>query len=75
MTAGATYICGGDQAPGARGTECPDACHDHPLPDGYVDAAEMAGSRLYQGWSSRECPRCGLHGWWPPINTDTEVRA
>lgn len=64
---GATYLCGGDTTPGPRGTDCPDAAHDHPLPAGYVDAAEVAGQRLAAGWSNRRCPTCGLHGWWPPL--------
>jgi hypothetical protein len=71
--AGATYLCGGDTTPGARGTDCPDVAHDHPLPDGYVDAAETAGSRLYQGWRNRPCPRCGVYGWWPPIDTKEDA--
>jgi len=62
---GATYLCGGDETPGARGTDCPDAVHDHPLPDGYMDASVVAGRRLAQGWSNQKCPRCGMYGWVP----------
>ena len=63
---GATYLCGGDDTPGARGTDCPSPLHNHPLPDGYVDAGEVAGQRIRKGWSNRKCPACGLYGWAPP---------
>lgn len=68
---GATYICGGDERPGARGTECQNELHDHPLPAGYVDASIMAGRRLAEGWSNRKCPACDLHGWAPPVPEGT----
>lgn len=58
-----TFICGGDLTPGPRGTDCPNALHDRPLPSGYVDAAEVAGRRLRTGWANRKCPDCGLYGW------------
>jgi hypothetical protein len=50
---GATYLCGGDETPGARGTDCSSALHDHPLPDGYVDASIAAGQRIGNGWSTK----------------------
>jgi hypothetical protein len=64
--AGATYLCGGDETPGARGTDCPSVLHDHPLPDGYIDASEVASSRLYWRWANTRCGACGLYGWAPP---------
>lgn len=63
--AGVIYLCGGDVTPGPRGTDCPDSLHDHPLPAGYVDAAEEATRRLNKRWANRRCPRCGLYGWAP----------
>lgn len=68
---GATYVCGGDERPGARGTDCPSELHDHPLPAGYVDASIVAGRRLAEGWSNRKCPECDLHGWAPPVPKGT----
>jgi hypothetical protein len=59
-----TFICGGDDTPGDRGTECPNALHDHPLPSGYVDAAAAADRRLRSGnWRNKRCPECGTYGW------------
>lgn len=65
----ATYICGGDETPGARGTDCPNLVHDHPLPNGYVDASLVAGRRLANGWRNPTCPDCQTHGWIPPAPT------
>lgn len=61
----AALICGGDDRPGPRGTDCPSALHDHPLPAGYVDAHEAAARRLYRRWRSVKCSACGLYGWVP----------
>ena len=71
--AGAVYLCGGDMRPGPR-DECPDPLHDWPLPDGYVDAAEVAGSRLGRGWRNVRCERCGLYGWRAGRLRDGDVR-
>lgn len=68
-TVDAVYLCGGDDRPGPRGTDCPDALHDHPLPVGYVDASEEAASRLGRRWRQRKCPSCGLYGWLPPVTS------
>lgn len=62
----AVYVCGGDLRPGPRGTDCPDPVHDHPLPRGYCDAAEVAEDRLNEGWKNLKCRACGLFGWQPP---------
>lgn len=51
--------------PGPRGTDCPSPLHDFPLPSGYVDAAEEAGSRLNRRWVNKRCPSCKLYGWEP----------
>lgn len=59
------FLCGGDFRPGPRDTDCPNHIHDHPLPAGYVDAAEVAGRRLRNGWANVRCPDCGLYGWRP----------
>lgn len=59
----AILICGGDESPGPRDTDCPNAFHDHPLPTGYVDAAVVAARRLRRGWGNPRCPDCGLYGW------------
>jgi hypothetical protein len=64
MRRDAVYLCGGDTTPGQRDA-CPDPLHDWPLPDGYVDAAEVAASRLYRRWANVKCPICGLYGWRP----------
>jgi len=60
----AVYICGGDDRPGPRDT-CPNTLHDWPLPAGYTDAAQAAGSRLRRGWVNKRCPDCQLYGWVP----------
>jgi hypothetical protein len=57
------FLCGGDMRPGPRGTACPGPLHDHPLPSGYIDAAEEAMRRLNNGWTNRKCPRCQRYGW------------
>ena len=62
--AGAVYLCGGNFKPGPR-DPCPHPLHDWPLPSGYLDAAEMADSRLANGWGNKRCPTCGLYGWEP----------
>jgi hypothetical protein len=59
------YLCGGDMRPGPRETDCPDLLHDFPLPSGYIEASEEAGSRLSRGWSNTRCGRCGRYGWAP----------
>lgn len=61
----AIYICGGDYNHLKARGDCPDALHDWPLPEGYVDAGEVAGARLAARWSNRKCPQCGFHGWAP----------
>lgn len=60
---GAIYVCGGDYGRLEERSACPDALHDWPLPDGYVDAAEVAASRLAHGWHNTRCSACGLYGW------------
>lgn len=62
---GVIFICGGDDTPGPRGTECPSPLHDHPLPSGYGDAAAEASRRLQPraGWKNKLCRKCGLYGW------------
>jgi len=68
------FICGGDVSPGPRDSDCPNALHDWPLPSGYVDAAQVAASRLSRRWSNRRCARCGLYGWAPGrINPVTDI--
>lgn len=57
------FICGGDETPGPRDTDCLNPLHDHPLPSGYTDAAEVAARRLRRGWGNRRCRDCGLYGW------------
>lgn len=64
-TVPAVYVCGGDERPGPRGTDCPNRLHDHPLPSGYIDASAVAQRRLSQGWASRRCPSCHVYGWVP----------
>lgn len=73
----AVYLCGGDTSPGRR-DECPNPLHDWPLPSGYVDAAQVAASRLAHGWANTRCPDCGLYGWVqgrPTPRDDTRVTA
>lgn len=70
MRAPAVYICGGDETPGDR-DDCPDAVHDHPLPNGYVDASMVAARRLHTGWRNPTCKTCGIHGWIPPTGRET----
>jgi hypothetical protein len=62
----AVYLCGPDEIPGPRATDCPSALHDHPLPRGYLAASDVAGRRLRQHWHSVKCRDCGLYGWTPP---------
>ncbi|KDE14229.1 hypothetical protein [Rhodococcus aetherivorans] len=59
------FICGGDYAKLAPRDSCLNALHDWPLPLGYVDAAEVASSRLSHGWQNVKCRECGLYGWIP----------
>lgn len=49
----------------SRDSDCPDPLHEHPLPSGYVAAANEADRRLYRGWKNLKCRRCGLYGWAP----------
>lgn len=49
-----------------RGTECPNALHDHPLPPAYLAAHFEADERLAAGWDNRECSDCNQFGWEPP---------
>jgi len=59
----AVYLCGGDETPGPRGTDCPNRLHDHPLPSSYVEADVVAHRRIAKRWSNRKCPDCGIYGW------------
>lgn len=59
------FLCGGDMTPGPRETDCPSPLHDFPLPPGYCDAADEAGSRLNRGWTNKRCPTCKHYGWEP----------
>lgn len=59
------FICGGDYTNLQAREDCPDSLHDWPLPDGYVEASEVAAARLRERWSNRKCRRCGLYGWAP----------
>lgn len=63
----AVYLCGGDESPGPRATECPNGLHDWPLPSGYVDAGMVAARRLRRRWANVQCPDCGLYGWRPGL--------
>lgn len=65
-TDGPVFICGGDETPGPRETECQNALHDHPLPVGYVDAQQVAARRLRTRWYSKRCPDCRRYGWIAP---------
>lgn len=60
------FICGGDESPGTR-DDCPNRLHDHPLPDGYCDAHDVAMRRIRRGWSNTRCPDCNLYGWTPGL--------
>lgn len=68
-------LCGGNLRPGDR-EACPNVLHDYPLPEGYVDAAEVAARRLAHRWSNRRCPQCGLYGWQPgrPLGDASDTR-
>lgn len=57
------YVCGGAYHLLDAREVCPNPLHDWPLPSGYVEASEMADSRLSQGWSNVRCPDCDLYGW------------
>ncbi|SED51773.1 hypothetical protein SAMN04490240_4089 [Rhodococcus pyridinivorans] len=65
MSKYAIRICGGDYGLLDRRDPCASTLHNWPLPAGYVDAAEMAASRLAHGWGNPKCPDCGLYGWTP----------
>lgn len=60
-----TYLCGGTNTPLQPRDPCPNPLHNWPLPQGYTDAGEMAGSRLAHGWTNTRCPDCGLYDWTP----------
>lgn len=71
MTRGsALYLCGGDLRPGPRAESCPNVIHDWPLPSGYIDASEVAASRLRRGWANVACPDCARYGWRPGSKID-----
>ncbi len=62
-----TYVCDGDDFPGARGPECPHPLHGHPLPyDGTTPYVTLATRRRDAGWKRAQCPECGEYGWTPP---------
>lgn len=61
----AVTICGGDYGQLDDRDPCPNVLHNWPLPVGYIDASEMAASRLAHGWANLKCPDCGLYGWTP----------
>lgn len=60
------FVCGGNETPGPRDA-CPDALHDHPLPDGYVESFEVSRLRVSRKWAQKKCRRCGRYGWVPPL--------
>lgn len=60
------YVCGGNETPGPR-EACPNVLHNYPLPEGYNDAAEVAGRRLNRGWKQKRCPQCNIYGWIPSL--------
>lgn len=57
------YVCGGAYHLIEPRSGCPNSLHDWPLPLGYVDAGEMAASRLSQGWRNVRCRTCNVYGW------------
>lgn len=61
--ANAVYICGGRFESLQDRGDCPNPLHDWPLPEGYVEASEVADSRLAHGWSNEQCPDCLIYGW------------
>lgn len=66
-------ICGGNLRPGMRDS-CPNELHNWPLPDGYIEAHDVAMSRLRRRWASVRCSECGKYGWRPgQINPETDV--
>lgn len=71
-----TIICEPDYTPGTR-DECPNSLHDHPLPDGYIAASDVAAARLRKRWANVRCPDCGLYGWRPgqPVGKNYEPPA
>lgn len=74
LPGGQVFLCGGDLAPGPRGTDCPSPLHDWPLPAGYVDAGEVAARRLRKRWGNRRCSVCGVFGWTPGDDARQEDR-
>jgi hypothetical protein len=59
------FLCGGYDRTAAPRDECPNRLHDWPLPSGYIEADDVARSRLGRGWKNRKCPDCRLYGWEP----------
>lgn len=58
-----------------RGTGCPSAIHDWPLPNRLIAAREAADARLANGWSNVPCPDCQLqYGWIPSDSRPAETK-
>ena len=67
----AIYLCGGDFTlrPDTE-SDCPDRAKHSPMPSGYVDRSEWAGSMLSHGARQLRCPTCGLYAiWMEPTRT------
>lgn len=65
MSKYAIRICGGDYGLLDRRDPCASTLHNWPLPAGYVDAAEMAASRLAHGWETRSALTVAYTGGHP----------
>ena len=59
------YLCGGNYALLDKRSDCPNALHDWPLPNGYSEAVDVASARLLNGWRNQKCLDCGYYGWAP----------
>lgn len=63
------FVCGGNYERLQARSGCPNVLHDFPLPDGYVEASEVADARLRARWRNPRCADCGLYGWVPSAAT------
>ena len=65
-----------ETVPVAKGCECTNAVHQHPMTGGYSQEHAQAQYRFDAGWINRPCPECEHYGWLPRRSfTEDELKA